>query len=134
MSKVDLPYVSVTFESPIVYYKYKDGAELGFPEMKEVIGAAEKLSWSRPYFTFSDVRVKMSVTPEGRKYIMDFRHMPYFRGAAVLVKSNMVSIALNFLTYFHKKKYPLKAFTSKEKALEWIKTLPLDNEAGEYAH
>jgi hypothetical protein len=134
VSKIELPYVSVSFESPIVYYKYKDGAELGFPEMKELIKTAEQLSWSRPYFTFSDVRVKMNVTAEGRKYIMDYRHMPYFRGAAVLVKNNMMSIALNFFSYFQKKKYPLKAFTDKEKALEWLRTLPLDNEAPEFAH
>ena len=134
MSKLELPYVTVTFDAPIVYYTYKQGAELGFPEMKEVIRAAEKLSWSRPYFTFSDVRAKMNVTPEGRKYIMDFRHMPYFRGAAVLVSTSMMKVALNFFSYFQKKKYPLKAFTSKEKALEWLNTLPLDNESPEFAH
>jgi hypothetical protein len=126
MSKIDLSYVTITFESPIVFYQYKDGAELGFPQMKELIQNAEKLSWSRPYFTFSDVRVSMSVTAEGRRYLSDFSHMPYFRGAAVLVKSSMLSVALNFFSHFVKKRYPFKAFVTKEKALGWLKTLPLE--------
>ena len=134
MSKIELPYVSVTFEAPVVYYKYREGTELGLPQMKEVIQAAEKLSWSRPYFTFSDVTAKMSVTAEGRRYIMDFRHMPYFRGAAVLVKTSSMRVALNFFSHFVKKKYPLKAFTTKESAIEWLRTLPLDDEATEFAH
>ena len=127
MVSLELPYVSVSFESPIVYYRYKEGAELGFPEMKELVAVAEKLSWSRPYFTFSDVRVKMNVTQEGRRYIADPNNMPFFRGAAVLVESSMLSFSINFLTYFKRNKYPFKAFTDKEEALAWLNSLSQDN-------
>jgi hypothetical protein len=127
MIKIELPYVSVSFESPIVYYSYKEGAQLGFPEMRELIATAEKLSWSRPYFTFSDVRVTMDVTREGKRYISDPNNLPYFRGAAVLVRGSMLSFAINFLSHFQKNKYPFKAFTDKNKAITWLGTLDLDN-------
>jgi hypothetical protein len=126
MSTIRLPYVTISFENPIVFYQYKEGSELGVPEMKELIACAEKLSWGRPYVTFSDVRVKMGVTNEGKRYIGDLDNLPFFRGTAALVGNSMLSFALNFMSSFEQKKYPFKAFTSRQKAMKWLQSLPLD--------
>jgi hypothetical protein len=127
MTTVELPFATVSFESPVVYYQYRPGTELGLQQLKEVIVLAEKLSWNRPYFTFSDVRGGMTVTQGARRYLANFSHLPFFRGAAVLVQSGMMSNAINFLSFFQKKKYPLRAFTDQKKALEWLTTLSLDD-------
>src|ERR1700741_4067644 len=93
INKIELPYVSINYTEPIVYFEYKEGAELGFPEMRELISCAEKLSGYKPYFTFADVRVNVNVTNEGKKFLADLNNMPLFRGTAALVKNNMYKFA-----------------------------------------
>lgn len=126
MSEIELSYVTIRYEAPVVVFMFKDGAELGFPEIRELISCAEKLSDGKPYVTFSDVRVNMNITEEGKRYVSDLKNMPLFRGTAALVKNSMYSFAGNFMNYFSKKPYPFRAFITKEKAMKWLLTLPLN--------
>jgi hypothetical protein len=126
INEIELSYVSITYAEPIVYFDYKEGAELGFPEMKELIAGAEKLSGHKPYFTYADVRVNVNVTNEGKKFLADLNNMPLFRGTAALVKNNVYKFAANFMNHYSKQKYPFRAFTSKEEAIAWLLSLPLD--------
>jgi hypothetical protein len=125
-NEIDLPYASIKYIDPIVCFVYKEGAELGFPEIRELISCAEKLSGYKPYFTFADVRVNVNVTNEGKRVLMDMNNMPLFRGTGVLVKNSMYQFAANFLKIYNKPKYPFRAFTSEEKTIAWLLTLPLD--------
>jgi hypothetical protein len=125
-NEINLPYVRITYSEPIVYFEYKEGTELGFPEMRELISCAEKLSGHKPYVTFSDVRLDINVTNEGKKVLADAKNLPLFRGTAALVTNNLYKFAANFLNSFNKSPYPFRAFTSKEEAINWLLTLPLD--------
>ncbi len=118
--------ITITYEAPIVYFVYKAGTELGFPEIKELISCAEKLSEGKPYVTFSDVRVNMSVTKQGELFLGDLSNMPLFRGTAAWVKNSVYRLAANFMNNFSRKPFPFRAFTEKEKAIEWLKSLPLE--------
>ncbi|MEO6302028.1 MAG: hypothetical protein ABIP51_02535 [Bacteroidia bacterium] len=124
MNEIKLSYVTITYEEPIVYFIYKDGTELGFPEIRELITCAEKLSGQKPYFTFSDVRVNMNITEEGKRFVADLQNMTLFRGTAVLVKNSAYEFGANFLNYFNKTEYPFRAFTEKEEAIKWLLSLP----------
>jgi hypothetical protein len=126
LGEIELSYVKISYQAPIVYFTYKEGAELGFPEIRETIAYAEKLSGGKPYVTFSDVRVDMNITEEGKRFVADLNNMPLFRGTAALVKNSMYSFAVNFMNNFGKKAYPFKAFSSKDEAIDWLKSLPLD--------
>jgi len=126
MNIIELSYVIIKYEAPIAYFTFKEGAELGFPEIKELISYAEKLSNGKTYVTFSDVRANMSITEEGNRYVSDMKNMPFFRGTAALVKNSMYSFAANFMNNFSKKPYPFRVFTDKNKATEWLRSLPLD--------
>jgi hypothetical protein len=126
VDKLELPYVSIIYEEPIVYYTYKEGVELGFPEIRELIACAEKLSGHKPYVTFADARAKMNITNEGKRVVSDLKNMPLFRGTAALVDNNIYKYAANLLSYFNNPKYPFQAFTSKDEAVNWLLTLPLD--------
>jgi hypothetical protein len=35
--EIELPYVSIKFDAPIVYFVYKEDVELGFPEITKLI-------------------------------------------------------------------------------------------------
>jgi hypothetical protein len=125
MNEIHLKYVSIHYRAPIVYFVYKEGAELGFPEIRELIAYAEKLSNKTPYVTFADARVNINITNEGKRVLKDINNMPYFRGTAALVKNNFHKFAAELLNNFDKPKYPFRAFTSKEEAIEWLLSLPL---------
>lgn len=126
MKTIELSYASITYEAPIVYFEYKEGTELGFPEIRELIACAEQLSGHTPYLTFSDVRVNMNLTNEGKRYVENMKNMPLFRGTAILVKNDFYRFALNFLNNLNKTQYPFNAFTNKQKAINWLLTLPLN--------
>ncbi|MES2593048.1 MAG: hypothetical protein V4608_14290 [Bacteroidota bacterium] len=125
MKEIKLPYVTIKFEEPIVYFTYNEGTELGFPEIRELISLAEKLSDNKPYVTFSDVRINMNITNEGKRIVADMNNMPLFRGTAVLVKNNTYKFAANFLSHFNRPQYPFRAFTQKKEAIDWLLNLPL---------
>lgn len=126
MTEVRLSYVTITYEKPIVFFDYKKGTELGFPEIKELIHYAEELTGHKPYVTLSVIANDMRITEEGKKYVEDLSHMPLFRGTAAVVKNSMYQFGVNFLnSFFGKKKYPFRAFTSKQKAIDWLLSLPL---------
>jgi hypothetical protein len=126
LHEIELPYVSIIYTEPIVYYTYKEGVELGFPEIRELIACAEKLSGYKPYVTFADARVHINVTNEGKRILTDLTNMPLFRGTAALVNNDLYKYAANFLNHFNKRKYPFCAFTSKEEAINWLLSLSLD--------
>jgi hypothetical protein len=128
MKEVKLPYVNITYEDPIVYFIFIEGAELGFPEIRELTACAEKLSGNKPYLSFSDARVNLSVTNEGRRVAADLKNAPLVRGNAILLKNNMLKVAANFFYNFNKPLFPFRAFTDKEKAISWLLSLPLEKE------
>jgi len=126
--EIVLSYVRIKYEAPIVYFEYKEGTELGFPEIFELIASAEKLSGREPYVTFSDARVSMNLTNEGKKAVAD-QNMPLFRGTAALVNNSLYKFAANYLTFYNRSKYPFRAFTNKDEAIKWLLSLPLEEKA-----
>jgi hypothetical protein len=126
ISEIELSYASIVYANPIVYYTYKEGTELGFPEIRELIFCAEKLSGNKPYVTFADVRLNVNMTNEGKRFLADIENMPLFRGTAAWVNNSIYKYAANFLSYYDRPKYPFRAFTSKEEATDWLLSLPLD--------
>ncbi len=123
MKKVELPYVTIHYNKPIVHLVFKEGVKLDFPEIKELTKYSEELSEQTPYFVFSDVALNVDVTPEGRKAAADDKNAPLHRGSAVLVNSTMLKLAANFFTNFSKPLYPFRAFTDKQKAIDWLLSL-----------
>ncbi len=126
INEIELPYASIVCIEPVVYFTYKEGAELGFPEIRELIAYAEKLSEYKPYVTFADARVNINVTNEGKRILADVKNMPLFRGTAALVNNSIYKHAVNFLSYYDRPKYPFRAFTLKEEAVNWLLSLPLE--------
>jgi len=126
MTPIELPYVTIYYEDPVMIYIYKRKTYLGVPELKEVVTIATNLSKGKPYVTFSDVRSSIDMTEQAKKFLADPGNMPLFRGAAILVTTTLYSYAVNFALYFNKKTYPIKAFVTEEKAMEWLRALPLN--------
>jgi hypothetical protein len=121
--EIDLPYSHIYYEAPIVYIEYKKDAELGFGEIRELVSKAEELSGGKSYVVLSDVRKGINVTPMGKKISGSPGTAPLHRGTAVLLSNPMLRLAANF--FGKSNPYPFRAFTDKQKAVEWLLTLPL---------
>jgi hypothetical protein len=126
LPKIELPYVTVSYKEPIVTFVYKEGAEIGFPEIRELVAHAETLSDHKPYLTLNFVKVNINITNEGKRYAANTANMPLFRGTAAVVKNSFYQFAANFIKDYNKSQYPFKAFTSEEKAMAWLLSLPLE--------
>ena len=118
--EIDLRYVRMYYEEPIVYLIFSANAELGFPEIRHITACAEELSNGKTYFAFSDARVKLNVTREGRRVSSDHREAPLCMGSAILVKNSMMQLAANFFNEFQKPRYPFRAFIDRQKAINWL--------------
>ena len=126
VESVKLLYASISYGAPIIYIELKEGIELGFPEINELTRAAESLSRKKPYVVLTNVPKNVNVTNEGRRASADPRTAPLHRGNAVIVENSMYQLAANFFSNFNKPIFPFKAFTDKQKAIDWLLTLPLN--------
>jgi hypothetical protein len=86
MEGIELEYVKIFYKAPIIHLVFKEGTELGIPEVLELTTCAEKLSGGKPYVILSDVRVNMDVTHEGRRLAARSEEAPLHKASAVLVK------------------------------------------------
>lgn len=126
MTPIKLAYVTISYHEPVISFTYKKNTQLGVKELKEVVALATKLSEGKPYVTYSDLRLPMDMTEPAKKFLANPSNMPLFRGAAIHVSTNLYSFAVNFALYFSKKTYPIKAFVTEEKAMEWLRSLALE--------
>jgi hypothetical protein len=126
VEEIDLSYATLHYVKPVVHIVFKENAELGFLEIRELTFYAQKLSDRHPYFTFSDATVDINITPQGRKVAADGKEAPFHRGSAVLVKAEMMKLAANFFGSINGPSFPFRVFTDKEKAMRWLLQLPLN--------
>jgi len=122
---MELEYVKLQYKPPIIHMVFKNGVELGFPEIRELIAHAETLSGKKPYVILSDVRDNMDVTHEGRRLALNAKAAPLHRGTAVLVKNGLYQYAATLFSKFDNPEYPYRVFTDEKEAMNWLQQLPL---------
>ncbi|WCL81917.1 STAS/SEC14 domain-containing protein [Saprospira sp. CCB-QB6] len=73
----------------------------------------------QPIYALFDIRKIKGFTKDGRDY---FAHdpNPMGRSAAILVGFGISRIVANFMLGLNKPPYPIKAFSNREKALDWL--------------
>ncbi len=125
MEEMELAYVRIHYKAPIIHMVFKEGAELGVPEILELIACAEKLSEMKPYLILSDARVTMDVTHEGRRIVANEKTAPLHKGTAVLVKNAFYQYAAILFSKFDKPRFPYRVFINEQEARNWLLKLPL---------
>ncbi len=126
MKEIVSEYGAAKYEHPIVSFTFKDGLELGFPEMYELIAQAEELSERKPYVVLCDLRVNMKVTREGKRTVANKRDVPFKRATALLVNPDKLNQEVNYFSEVKGTDYPYKVFTDKEAAIHWLKQIPVE--------
>jgi hypothetical protein len=125
MKEIVLPYVSIKFTDSIIYCKFKEGIELGFPEVKEVVSCIEGLGNEKPYLILSDVRFNTNITQQGKRMLGNYINLPFCNGTAILIDENRYECAQNFVNTYNTK-YPFRAFSSEKEAENWLLSLSID--------
>jgi hypothetical protein len=125
MNEIILPNVSIKYIDPIVYCKYNEKVELGFPEIQELTLCIETLSSQKPYLIFLDVNLIVNITNEGKRMLGKYSNMPFCMGTAIFIKESRYECAHNFINNYNTK-FPIRVFNSEQEAVEWLLSLPLD--------
>lgn len=62
-----------------------------------------------------------NITPQAREYLQTRENVA--AAEAVVISSLAQRLIFNFYKFIRQKKYPVRGFNSKEKALDWLKSL-----------
>ncbi|EJF54345.1 hypothetical protein SapgrDRAFT_2689 [Saprospira grandis DSM 2844] len=89
-------------------------------EFKTTIRAMAKAQ-EQPIYALFDIRKIKGFTKDGRDYFAN-DPKPMGRSAAILVGLGISRIVANFMLGMNKPPYPIKAFSNREKALNWLES------------
>lgn len=101
----------------------KKGADITLKDAIEGVAIVVKMAKSGKWVLVVDMRQVNSVTKEARDYYSNDDVASGRCGIAMLVNSYFSKIIANFFIAYAKPAYPIQLFTSKEKAIHWLKTL-----------
>lgn len=123
---ISTPYSKIWIKDGILYYKIFPNSEITSKHAREIIEESMKLSEGKNIPVFGDISEVKSISLEAREYISGEEATKIASSLAILASSPISKIIGNFLISLNKPSYPVKLFTSKEKALEWLKTYSRD--------
>lgn len=126
MKEAILPYAHFHYAAPVVFIEFARNVELGFLEVREIFLVCEKLSGGLPYVVLADVRRGVALTPMGKKASTGTPPSPLHRGTAVVMLRDTMQEQIDFLRQMNRAPFPLRAFTERQQAIDWLLTLPLD--------
>ncbi len=108
-------------ESGILHSIYSEGMDVELDDVKENMGVVNQLlgGKSAPYII--DIRGVHSVTREARRTSSSPDATNAIKALALLVGSSVSRVIGNFFVGISKTTYPVKMFSSEEKAMEWLK-------------
>jgi hypothetical protein len=105
-------------EYGIIRIKTFPNAQMNLDDAKEGSRIVDKLSKGKGSVIFIDMREAASMDRESRKY---YSELESNIAVALLVESPLSKVIGNFFVGLNKTSYPLKIFSSDEKALDWLK-------------
>lgn len=100
---------------------------LDIPMCKEIVELRHKISEGKPQYFLYDMGNLKDFTTESKNYFAIYGQ-EYIHTAAVLVHSRFQKFSINLWIKIKKPKVPMRIFTSKKEALNWLKTQKKKNE------
>ncbi len=109
----------LTYSDNILFVEMKEGAILDRATIKEQVDARNELVGEKPFATLVDARNKHKVTSEARN--PDEKLDEPNRIAMAIVTNNLVTrTAANFFFQIKRPKVPMKMFSKREDAIDWL--------------
>jgi len=107
-------------EDGIAHVVYLPDSFITLETAMETIGAIRKIdNKSRP--VLQDIRNVRGATREARLYFASGEVASITKAAAVFVDSPVTGVLGSFFMGLNKPEYPIKIFTDREKAIDWLR-------------
>jgi len=127
MKEIENEYVKFWFEDGILMNKLKKPIHVNLEIMKELVELRHQISDNKcQYWLMYGVNLQ-SINKESRDYA-DVHGQDFIYATAALVNSHIAKFMFNTFVKLKTTNFPFKAFTSKEKAVAWLKELKEKNE------
>jgi len=96
----------------------------GLPEAKKVVDAHHQLAAGKKTGVLADItRTTTGANRDAREYYVSEEASVMKKGMAMLVKSPLQRMLGNVFFRMNKPSYPSRLFTSRVKAIEWLRAL-----------
>lgn len=117
------PYSKIHMDDEdIIHYEYLSETEITLKGAKTEIKLINKLCNGKKVPLLVNLSKTKSVTKDAREYYSGSESAKVKSAAALIVNSPLHKIMGNFFWGINKPPYPVKLFTSEEKAINWLKT------------
>lgn len=112
-------------ESGIIHLNFpKEGVEIRVEDSMEILQQRISLGpQNERQLIVADLTSNPKPDREARDYAKSDEMNAVTKGLALIVGSGLSTILGNFFLGFNKGDYPVKLFTDKQDAIEWLKTL-----------
>jgi hypothetical protein len=120
MSKVILPFATIEYTEPIVYFRITREGLLDAKEILEAIDAGVRLCHYKPHLLLVDARTPVDLTPEARKAGANINNTTHVIASAILVKWLAQRLLSTLFIKVNKPHYPVRIFNDEEKAVKWL--------------
>jgi hypothetical protein len=120
MSKVTLPFATIEYIEPIVYFRITREGLLNDKEILEAIDAGVHLCHYKPHLLLTDARINADLTPEARKAGANINNTTHVIAQAILVKWLAQRLIATVFMQVNKPHYPVRIFNNEGKAVKWL--------------
>lgn len=114
--------ICTLLEEGVVNVIYKDNVIIELEDVVELRKVIADLTNNKYYVSVYEAGEHTSVSKEAREISPNDIHIKNRKALAIVVKSLAQRLISNFYRNANKSSYPIKVFSSKEKALKWAKT------------
>ena len=113
--------VEIWFEDEVLIAKF-NSKFIDLAVVKEGLDARREITSGKEVLLVSDLSEVKSVNKEARDYMSKDISFEDLIACAVLVNSEYQRLIINTFMLINRPKIPMRFFTSKEKAISWLKT------------
>lgn len=113
----------IRLEDGIISVVFEKDTRLTLELAKQLVEARVELSENKDYPLFVDIRGVVDIDEATRKYLSGAEGTKYALAAAVLIDNPLSKFFGNLFIKVDKPNKPLKLFSSKSKAIKWLKQI-----------
>jgi len=117
---IENEYVKISTEDGILFMTYKK-EQIDLPYAKSVVESRLQVSNGKAYPVFVDLNKVKSTSKDARGYLAGNEAAHLISASALWGMNELIKMLSNFYLSLNKPDVPVRFFSDKQKALEWLK-------------
>ena len=127
MREVSNEYIRYWVEDGILHSEFKQDITLHASLCSKIIELRHEISEGKKQYWCYDFKHVTSMPRDGKEYAEKYGQ-DYLYASAAIVYNHLQKYIVNIFIAIKNPKIPFKAFTNKEKAVQWLKEIKEKNE------